>query len=146
GAEVHPGLGMTRALYDRVAGAVTVHSLARRPDARLAPPLVQTALRGGGGATEALPLELLARPLNRDAQPEAQTAAGDDPNVTVLYLGPSAHRSRARTFTIHAEARTASGGWFARRAVVRMGGRGTAPYQILAWGRGRSRLFPASAP
>ncbi|MCZ6637750.1 MAG: hypothetical protein O7C66_06095 [Alphaproteobacteria bacterium] len=57
-----------------------------------------------------------------------------DPSVTILFLGPTGHRSRSRTFTIHAEARTLAGGRFARRAVVRMAGRGDTPFRILAWG------------
>ncbi|MEE8215073.1 MAG: type II secretion system minor pseudopilin GspK [Alphaproteobacteria bacterium] len=41
--------GMTRKIYAAVAGAITVHARTRRPDAKVAPPLVIAALQGRGG-------------------------------------------------------------------------------------------------
>jgi hypothetical protein len=75
------------------------------------------------------------------------TPAVIDPDVTIITLGPTptGRRSRSRTFTIHAEARTAAGGLFTRRAVVRIVSRGTTPFRILTWGRGEAALFPAAA-
>ncbi len=132
--ELFQVLGMTRAIYEAVEPALTVHARSRRPDGRVAPPLVAAALAQGGGT--GVPARRGAVP---PVAPEAEPLP--DPSVTILSLGPSAHRSRARTFTIHGEARTLSGGIFVRRAVVRLVSRGDAPYQILAWGRGIPSLF-----
>ena len=144
--ELHQVFGMTRELYAAVAGAVTVHARTRRPDAKVAPPLVIAALRGGGGGAAPPatldPGGILAQPPSRAPMPGADVPGVVDPSVAVLYLGPSAHRSRSRTFTIHAEARTLAGGLFTRRAVVRMTARGTPPFEILVWGRGAAALFP----
>ncbi len=135
--------GMTRKIYRAVAGAITVHGRTRRPDAKVAPPLVIAALRGGGAAAPATldPIGILPPPPSRAPMPGADVPGVVDPSVTVLYLGPTAHRSRSRTFTIHAEARTRAGGLFTRRAVVRMTARATPPFKILAWGRGAATLF-----
>ncbi len=140
--------GMTREIYAAVAGAITVHARTRRPDAKVAPPLVIAALQGRGGtAAPGSP------PGSGGISPQPAAAAlgsgADapemvDPSVAILYLGPTGHRSRSRTFTIHAEARTLAGGYFTRRAVVRMAVRGDPPFRILAWGRGGPALFPAA--
>ena len=144
--ELHQVFGMTREIYGAVAAAVTVHARTRRPDAKVAPPLVIAALRGGGGGAAPPatldPGGILAQPPSRAPMPGADVPGVVDPSVAVLYLGPSAHRSRSRTFTIHAEARTLAGGLFTRRAVVRLTARGAPPFKILAWGRGAAALFP----
>ena len=104
--ELHQVFGMTRELYAAVAGAVTVHARTRRPDAKVAPPLVIAALRGGGGGAAPPatldPGGILAQPPSRAPMPGADVPGVVDPNVAVLYLGPIAHRSRSRTFTTHA--------------------------------------------
>ncbi|MDH3241971.1 MAG: general secretion pathway protein GspK [Alphaproteobacteria bacterium] len=133
--ELQQVLGMNAEIYAALAGAVTVHSRVRRPDPRAAPPLVRAALGNGDQTPPAPPAD----------EPQ-EGPAGAGPPVAILSLGPTAHRSRVRTYTIHAEARTASGGLFARRAVVRMIGRGPVPYRIVAWGRGETRLFAVSPP
>ncbi len=142
--ELRQVLGMTRETYMAVAPALTVHSNRRRADRRLASSLVNAALQGGG--------EVIAPSLPQ-MPPGGQSAATgsegldqvspDDPSVSILYLGPTPHRSRVRSYTIHAEAMTKTGGIFVRRAIVRLTGRGTAPYRILVWGRGTPQLFPA---
>ncbi len=142
--ELHQVYGMTRELYTAVAGAITVHARTRRPDGRVAPPLVTAALQGSG-AEEPAPGPAPAPGALPTQPPADQGDTGEsDPSVTILSLGPTGHRSRSRTFTIHAEARTLAGGRFARRAVVRIAGRGDTPFRILAWGRGRRGLFPAA--
>ncbi len=148
--ELHQVFGMSRELYAAVAGAVTVHARTRRPDAKVAPPLVIAALRGGGGGAAPPatldPGGILPQPPSRAPMPGADVLGVVDPSVAILYLGPTGHRSRSRTFTIHAEARTLAGGYFTRRAVVRMAVRGGPPFKILAWGRGGPALFPAAPP
>lgn len=126
--ELQQVLGMRRETYAGIAGLVTVYSRARRPDLKAASARLRAAL----GQDEA------TAPPAEEAVP-LRHAGG--PPVEVLRLGPTAYRSRARTYTIHAEARTPSGGLYARRAVVQMIARGAVPYRILAWGRGDSRLF-----
>ncbi|MFB3054227.1 MAG: general secretion pathway protein GspK [Alphaproteobacteria bacterium] len=135
--------GMTREIYGAVAGAITVHARTRRPDAKVAPPLVIAALRGGGGTAAG---GISPQPPTAALAPGADAPGVIDPSVAILYLGPTGHRSRSRTFTIHAEARTLAGGYFTRRAVVRMAVRGDPPFRILAWGRGGPALFPAATP
>ncbi len=153
--ELHQVLGMTRKIYAAITPALTVHSNRRRPDRRVAPPLVIAALQGDGGGAGVPPAALASpvlplgggaapRPAPGDAPGDAPTGAPGvgDPSVSILFLGPTPHRSRVRVYTIHAEAMTESGGVFTRRAVVRMAGRGDVPYRILVWGRGARRLFP----
>ncbi len=115
---------------------------ARRPDAKVAPPLVIAALQRGGGTAAG---GISPQPPTAALEPGADAPGVIDPSVAILYLGPTGHRSRSRTFTIHAEARTLAGGLFARRAVVRMAVRGEPPFSILAWGRGEAALFPAAS-
>ena len=141
-------LGMTPELYGRIAPAVTVHSRRRLPMRELAPPLVGAALAGlevGRGAA--------GRPASRAAENGGDGPAGEDeaaavpfdPTLRVLAEGPSARRSRALVYTVHAEARMEGGAVFARRAVVRLLARGESPYRVLVWGQGPRGLFPAEA-
>lgn len=146
--ELHQVFGMTREIYGAVAAAVTVHARTRRPDAKVAPPLVIAALgplrgdRAAAGGISPVAGVILPRTAAADLEPGADAPGVVDPGVAILYLGPTAHRSRSRTFTIHAEARTLAGGLFTRRAVVRLTARGAPPFKILAWGRGAAALFP----
>ncbi len=145
--ELHQVFGMTREIYGAVAAAVTVHARTRRPDAKVAPPLVIAALGAGRGTAAAGGISPVAggispRTAAAALEPGADAPGVVDPGVAILYLGPTAHRSRSRTFTIHAEARTLAGGLFTRRAVVRLTARGAPPFKILAWGRGAAALFP----
>ena len=142
--ELHQVLGMTRETYTAVAPALTVHSNRRRPDRRVAPALVTAALQGGGPGV-ATPSGAPMPPWGQNAAEGPQTAdqaAPGAPSVTILYLGPTPHRSRVRSYTIHAEAMTETGGIFARRAVVRLLKGGHTPYRILVWSRGTQQLFP----
>ena len=128
-AELQQVLGMTAPLYEAVAPALTVYSGADGVDARLAPRAVLLALHGGaapGVVDDYLAARAEAPP---GAAPAFPGAEGRSP------------RARARIYTIHAEARLASGAVFAREAVVRLAG-GVRPYRIEAWRQGRRRLFP----
>jgi general secretion pathway protein K len=147
--ELHQVLGMTRETYAVVAPALTVHSNRRQPDRKVASPLVAAALHGGvgrdrDGADDSLQPPIL--PGEGSVVGETQTvdqAVPEDPLIRILYLGPTPHRSRVRIYTIHAEAKTETGGIFVRRAIVRIASRAEAPYQILVWDRGARQLFPA---
>ncbi len=65
------------------------------------------------------------------------------PGAAPIFPGAEGRNrgGRAGIYTIHAEARLASGAVFAREAVVRLAG-GPQPYRIEAWRQGTRRLFP----
>jgi general secretion pathway protein K len=134
-AELQQVLGMTAPLYAAIAPALTVHTGAKGVDARLAPREVLLALAGSGGsgaAGDSVDDYLAAR---------AQAPAGAAPAFLGGESGAGAGRSRARVYTIHAEAQLASGAVFAREAVVRLG-RGAQATRIEVWRQGERRLFP----
>jgi hypothetical protein len=134
---------MTAPLYQAVAPALTVHSGAEGVDARLAPRAVLLALSaagaGAGGAETAAEAEVVDDYLAA----RAEAAAGAAPAFPGAE-GTRAPRGRARVYTIHAEARLASGAVFAREAVVRLGG--AQAFRIEAWRQGARELFPLDAP
>ena len=153
--ELRQVLGMTSALYDAVAPALTVHARQRQPHEPTAPPLVKAALAGEAPVNEAPDDEAPAdapdegaivdedgaadvAPLDR---PVAGAAKQSDEPVIVA-------RSRINVFTIHAEARMDSGSVFARDAVVELGSGAKLPYEFWAWRQGRRSYFPlvAEAP
>lgn len=102
-------MGMTRALYERVAPALTVYSGQSGIDPRTAPREVLLALPGvDSNAVEAL----LA------TRAEAGQAALLELPGAADYLS----RSRRQVFTVRAEAKTAGGGIFVRQAVVQLSG------------------------
>ena len=121
--ELRQVMGMTRALYERVAPMLTVYSGQSGIDPRTAPREALLALPGvDGDAVEAL----LA------TRAEAGQAALLELLGTADYLS----RSRRQMFTVRAEARTAGGGIFVRQAVVQLSG---VPEQIVvfhAWKQG----------
>jgi general secretion pathway protein K len=145
--ELHQVLGMTREIYEAVAPALSAHSNGRRPDRKVAPPLVAAILQGGGAPPpQPVPFSGTLSGGNRGPEASPPGIEGtDDPSVKVVFLGPTPHRSRVRVYTIHTEAKTEAGGVFVRRAVVRLMPRGDLPYRILEWGRGKSQLLPAPA-
>ena len=134
--ELQQVLGMTAPLYEAVAPALTVHTGSKGVDARLAPREVLLAL-SGGHAEGAVDDYLAARAGAAPGAAPAFTAAGD-------LAAQGQRAARARVYTIHAEARVASGAVFAREAVVRLGG-GQAT-RIEAWRQGRRKLFPLETP
>ena len=80
----------------------------------------------------------------RAGQDGAAAPAIDLPDqMEILVEGPSTARSRANVYTIHAEARTATGAMFAREAVVRIAA-GRQPYRVHVWRRALGRLFELS--
>jgi len=127
-AELQQVLGMTALLYAAVAPALTVYSGAAGVDPSLAPRDVLLVLPGG--AAEGVVDDYLTA--------RAEAAPGAAPAFPGSEGGPA---SRARIYTIHAEAQLASGAVFVREAVVRLIG-GHQPYRIEAWRQGTRRLFP----
>ncbi len=125
--ELQQVLGMTPAVYRRVAPALTVYSGRRGIDPRVAPREALLALRGVG--PEEVESFLAAR------------AEGTTENL----LGAEGYEttSRKRVFTIRAEARAESGALFVREAVVEpIGARHKALpnpkelFRFLAWKQG----------
>lgn len=104
-------LGMTRAVYDAVAPAVTVYSRSRGIDPATAPAAALAALPGMSAA-----------------QADQGGALADSP-----YLVPSA----IPIVTIRAEAETEGGAVFVREAVVALTPGARKPFHILTWEQGR---------
>ncbi len=113
-------LGVTPALYARVAPALTVHSRRGNVRRETAPPLVLEALLG----PDALELETMERGEESGGAPATGSAA-------------SAALARSNILTIRSEARTQAGAVFVREAVVRLSGRVRRPLRIVAWKQGR---------
>lgn len=155
--ELQQVIGMTPPLYRAVAPAVTVHARSRRPHEATAPDLVVAALGGEvrdlGAVDETQPSEtdsegpesdgtLADEELTDEALPPGAEALGPTPQALTGEAAPL--RSRARVFTVHAEAQTDGGAVFAREAVVQLTG-GTPPYRVLDWRQGERLLFPPPA-
>ncbi len=134
--ELQQVLGMTAPLYEAVAPALTVYTGAAGVDARLVPRAVLLALSGAGGTGGGTETE--AQAVDDYLAARAEAPAGAAPAFPAAE-GQRA-RARARVYTIHAEARLASGAVFAREAVVRLGGGQAA--RIEAWRQGKRELFP----
>ena len=117
-------LGMTRAVYDAVALAVTVYSRSRGIDPATAPVAALAALPG----TSATQAEAFAAGRSRSAVADQGGALGDSP-----YLVPSA----IPIVTIRAEAETEGGAVFVREAVVALTPGARKPFLILTWEQGR---------
>jgi general secretion pathway protein K len=125
--ELQQVLGMTPPLYEAVAPALTVHTRSKGIDASSAPREALLALPGS---------EAVAVDLHLAARAEAPKGAGPE------FVGAKGFtaRSRRRIYTVHTEARAASGAVFAREAVVQLGGREQG-FTVLAWKQGRRGLF-----
>ena len=124
--------GMTRALFDRIAPFVTIHSGMADIDPLTAPPEVLRSLPG----TNAGEIEnfIAARERLGPAPGELPPLSGGD--------GFLAHRA-LQTATITSEGRTARGTTFTRQAVVSLSPDPGAPYAILSWRRA-SRAAPTT--
>ena len=120
--EVLGVLGMTPALYVRIAPALTVWNGSKGIDPYVAPPEALAALPAGNEAE----IEQLL----------AGRAAGAVRPAGLVGVGDVTARARGRVFRIRAEARTAEGANFVREAVVRLGGGAGRPFAVMWWGRG----------
>lgn len=127
-------LGMTEAMFERVARLVTVHSGRQGIDATVAPPELLLALPGA--STESVNAyvvqrqALLAQGLPVPAPPFA-------PQVSASRLGD--------TFSIQVHAVLEDNVAFFREAVVRMTPNPSAPFVILAWRAPRSSIGISTA-
>lgn len=142
--ELRQVLGMTGAVYRRIAPAITVHGRGRRVNQATAPPLVLRALPGL--SESALERRIDDRTARADA-PLSLGGGNDEAGEALEEDGetPTARRARRRrravaAVTVRAEAHTSKGATFVREAVVRTArrrvrrpGRELAPYEILAW-------------
>ena len=150
--ELRQVLGMTPALFDAVAPALTVYGRQRTPYEPTASALVKAALSGavledGGGQAADQALD------QTDNEPEP--AVGDNAATPDAELGTTpttqsgdapVERSQAGVFTVHVEARTDTGAVFARDAVVEIGTAAALPFQIWSWRQGRRELFEIPKP
>lgn len=118
-------LGMTPALFQRVAPALTVYSQQAGVDTATA---TATVLRALPGLDAAAVDEMLAA-RRRDTEASAETAA---PSVAATAAG-----TVGRAYTVRAGVDVPDGGTFVREAVVRITGDLGTPYWILAWRQGR---------
>ncbi|RMD62467.1 MAG: hypothetical protein D6826_07380, partial [Alphaproteobacteria bacterium] len=144
-------------LFATVAPAVTVYGRQRMPFAPSAPALVRSALGDVQGFADSL-AEGGDAPAagNGDGPVDDENVDGENvdaagvglPGIRILSEPetPSSARSRARTFTIHAEARTDDGAVFVREAVVEIETGEEMPFAIRAWTRGTRTLFALKPP
>ena len=117
-------LGMTRAVFDAVAPAVTVYSRSKGIDPATAPVAALVALPGMSTAQA----KAFAAGRSRSAVADQGGALADSP-----YLVPSA----IPIVTIRAEAETEGGAVFVREAVVALTPGARKPFHILTWEQGR---------
>jgi general secretion pathway protein K len=116
--------GIDDALYNRVAGAVTVATGASAIDPMVAPRIVLMAIPG---ATDSLVDSFIeSRAMWRDL---ASANAGLVPAAAAPFIMVSP----GRDYTIAATAITADGARYRAELQVRLTGRGTQPYQVIAW-------------
>lgn len=122
--ELQQVLGMNRAVYDRLAPALTVFSEARGIDPLTAPAAALKALPDIEDATvEAIMAERLAE------EPDLATLLAD---YEAYLAGPG-----ALVYTIHSEAALPGGARFRREAVVALVPGAERPFRIFGWKRGR---------
>jgi general secretion pathway protein K len=124
-------IGMTRAIYERVAPALTVYSGQPGIDSRIAP---REALLAVPGSSEDMVDDYLA---TRTTWP---------PGAVPVFPGAESFqsRSRGRILTVRAEAIGPAGARFVRETVARVGRNPAQPFFFLAWKQGRaSKAAPA---
>lgn len=148
--ELRQVFGMTPALFEAAAPALTVRARQRSPHEPTASPLVKAALSGAGPITAGGDSELAALP--EDVGPEAEGEEAEVALAPVPLAGTGEGqtdldvelptRSRINVFTVHAEARVNSGAIFVREAVVEIGTGGELPYTLWSWKQGTRTLFP----
>lgn len=127
-------LGMTQAMFERVASLVTVHSGRQSVDATLAPRELLLALPG-------------ATPESVDAyvaQRQALLAQGL-PAPTPPFAPPVSASRLGDTFSIQVHAVLGDNATFFREAVVRITPNPSAPFVILAWRTPRNGLGISAA-
>lgn len=118
--ELRQVLGMSEALYRRVADLITVYSGQSGIDSTVAPRGVLLVLPGAD------PLQVDAYLAQREATPPGQTRLAFPP--AQAFAG-----GESNVFSILAEVRLQDGSAFAREAVVRLGRDIQNPVALLAW-------------
>jgi general secretion pathway protein K len=127
-AELRQVLGMSRALFRKVAPSVTVYSHNRDVDTAVAPPSVRAALEAAGLPTDSDANRYRAWSGNRSGGAQLASRTG------------GAGRTRARlpesttdTYAVRVDARLADGGRFVRTAIVFLTGDAQQPYLVYGW-------------
>lgn len=143
--ELQQVLGMTPKIYARLKPLVTVYSGQNVPFGPVADPLLQDLLKNNEGFVE-------DDGDDEDVRDDEEDGAQNDQDGAILLTDEDPQplsdegtdaRSSVNIFTIYAEARTESGGVFARKAVLRVGARRRRGAQIFAWTPAPLTLFPA---
>ncbi len=138
--ELHQVLGMTPALYDRIAPSLTVYTGQRSPHLATAPPAVRDFLSAVSAAAFGQEFTTDTTVQEREPPPPPPSTSLLSAEPEIIREGRSTARSGVNIYTIHAEGRIESGAVFVREAVVRVTG-GKTPYRFLAWRQGRRQLF-----
>ena len=148
-------LGMSQALYVRIAPALTIWSGQEGVDPNVAPPEVLAALPPGTVAELESSLAALsaagarlpsgvggfgAAGVPMPAGVPGSGAAGAELPAGIAALGGLLGRSYDGAFHVHAEASGRDGAVFVREATVLLLGRPEQPIEVLWWGRGERRL------
>jgi len=139
--ELHQVLGMTPALYDRVAPSLTVYSGLRSPHLATAPRAVLDFLSAASAAAFGQEFSTDTTVQEGEPAPPPPSTSPLSAEPEIIREGRTTARSRVNVYTIHAEGRMESGAVFAREAVVRVTGRGERPYRFHAWRQGRRLHF-----
>ncbi len=122
--ELQQVLGVNRAVFDRLAPALTVYSEARGIDPLSAPAAALKALPGIDDATiEAILAE------RRSEDPDLSPLLS---NFEAYLAGPG-----ALVYTVHSDATLPGGARFRREAVVALVPGAERPFRIFGWKRGR---------
>lgn len=129
--ELRRVLGMTPALYRKVAPLVTVYSGRRGINPVTAPRELLLAIPG----VDTQQIEALTADRNAESAGPGAAILQAIPKLAELRFASTS--SYATVATIRSVARLANGGLFIREAVVRATARPGSPYLILAWSQGR---------
>jgi general secretion pathway protein K len=125
--ELRSVLGMTSALYERIAPLVTVYAQSARINPMTAPLGVLLALPGTGAGT-------VERFLAVRTEPSSRMSAAS----LLLEAEPYLVQTAPRIVTLRAKAVTAAGAVFVREAIVGLTGNPVMPYTVLGWRQGPS--------
>lgn len=139
-AELGQILGMTDRVVGMLAAQLTVYARSPRVSALAASRETLMALPGATEAAVDAFLDERATFLAAKGEAAAATQGQDrrqrQARLSVTALGPAARyvsRGAGRVFAVRAEALAANGSKALRRVVLRLGGSGGRPFDVLAW-------------
>jgi general secretion pathway protein K len=132
-AELRQVPALDQASFDRLRPFVTVYSQSPRVDPAVAPREVLLAIPGVDPREVEQLLVARQAPPRASPTPAPPGGMGAAQLPTLTGVDAYAARGQLRTATIIAEARTANGGAFTRRAVMGLTGVPLAPTQMLEW-------------